>query len=69
LKEAAIRAQGIVILPDFLAEEDLQAGRLKRILMDYSPSEYGLYVVWASGNFTPIKIRALVDFLIGKFSG
>ncbi len=68
LREAAVRSQGIVILPDFLAEEALAQGRLKRILTDYSPSDFGLYAVWASRNFTPTKIRTLVDFLIGKFS-
>jgi len=69
LREAAIRSQGIVILPDFLSEEDLEQGRLERILTDYSPSDFGLYAVWASRNFTPTKIRTLVDFLIEKFSG
>ena len=69
LKEAAIRSQGIAILPDFLVDEDLKQGRLQRILTDYSPSEYGLYAVWASRNFTPTKIRTLVDFLVEKFSG
>ena len=68
LKEAAIRSQGIVILPDFLAEGAFAQGRLEPILTDCSPSDYGLYAVWASRNFTPSKIRKLVDFLIDKFS-
>jgi DNA-binding transcriptional LysR family regulator len=67
LVEAAIRSQGIVLLPDFLAEEALKSGHLKQILMDYRPSDYGLYVVWASRNYTPTKVRALVDFLVEKF--
>jgi len=69
LKEAAVHSQGIAVLPDFLAEEELKQGRLQLILTDYTPAEYGLYAVWASRNFTPTKIRALVDFLVEKFSG
>lgn len=67
LKEAAIRSQGIALLPDFLVEEELKEGRLKQILLDYRTTDYGLYAVWASRNFTPTKIHALVDFLVEKF--
>lgn len=68
LKQAAINSQGIVILPDFLAEDDLQQGRLLKVLTDYSPAETGLYAVWASREFTPTKIRTLVEFLREKFA-
>ncbi|MEN8166697.1 MAG: LysR family transcriptional regulator [Pseudomonadota bacterium] len=67
LRDAAIRGQGIVLLPDFLAEDALAEGRLERILVDYEPADYGLYAVWASRHFLPSKIRLLVDFLLESF--
>jgi DNA-binding transcriptional LysR family regulator len=67
LRDAACRGQGIVLLPDFIAEDALAAGRLQRILTDYEPLKYGLYAVWASGRFMPSKVRLLVDFLFSKF--
>ena len=67
LRDAACRGQGIALLPDFIAEEDLAAGRLQRILTSYEPLQYGLYAVWASGSFMPSKVRLLVDFLLQRF--
>ena len=68
LRDAACRGQGIALLPDFIAEEDLAAGRLQRILTDYEPLKYGLFAVWASGRFMPSKVRLLVDFLLNRFA-
>jgi DNA-binding transcriptional LysR family regulator len=68
LRDAACRGQGIALLPDFIVEEDLTAGRLQRILSDYNPLQYGLYAVWASGRFMPSKVRLLVDFLWERFN-
>jgi DNA-binding transcriptional LysR family regulator len=68
LRDAACRGQGIALLPDFIAEDDLASGRLQRILQAYQPLNYSLYVVWASGSFMPSKIRLLVDFLFERFS-
>jgi len=67
LRDAACRGQGIALLPDFIAEEDLAAGRLQRLLTAYEPLEIGLYAVWASGSFMPSKVRLLVDFLLERF--
>ena len=67
LRDAACRGQGIALLPDFIVEDDLAAGRLQRILTAYEPLDYSLHAVWASGNFMPSKIRLLVDFLLERF--
>jgi DNA-binding transcriptional LysR family regulator len=67
LRDAACRGQGIALLPDFIVEEDLATERLRRILPDHEPLQYGLYAVWASGKFMPSKVRLLVDFLLERF--
>ena len=66
LREAAIHSQGIAVLPDFLVEDELQAGRLQRILPEYHLEEYGVYAVWASRKFTPLKTREFVEFLAAR---
>ena len=67
LREAAIRGQGITVLPDFLVEKQLASGSLVRILKEYEPPDYGLYAVWPTGGFMPTKTRLLVDFLLERF--
>ncbi len=67
LRDAACRGQGIALLPDFIADDDLASGRLQRILPHFESVNYGLYAVWASGKFMPSKVRLLVDFLWESF--
>ncbi|MCD9033922.1 LysR family transcriptional regulator [Luteimonas sp. Y-2-2-4F] len=44
-------------------EEDLAAGRLVRLLQDYTPPFDGLYVYYPAREHLPPKLRAFVDFL------
>ena len=63
LKEGAIQAMGITLLPRFLVDDALIDGRLRQILPGYSPPPFGLYAVRPSRQFTPARLRLLVEFL------
>ena len=63
LKEAAIQGLGIVMMPTFIVEDALADGRLKAILQDYCPVPFGLYAVRPSREFTPERVRILIEFL------
>jgi DNA-binding transcriptional LysR family regulator len=60
---AALDAQGIVLQPDFLVGEDLRRGTLVELMPDYRAIELGIYAVYPSRKYLPLKIRRLVDFL------
>jgi DNA-binding transcriptional LysR family regulator len=58
---------GIAALPDFLIDAHITAGALVPLLTDYPPPEAGLFVVRPPGDFSPRKVRALIDILIERF--
>jgi DNA-binding transcriptional LysR family regulator len=60
---AALDGQGIVLQPDFLVGEDLRRGTLVELMPDYRAMELGIYAVYPSRKYLPLKIRRFVDFL------
>lgn len=65
LREAARTGQGLAALPTFLAQRDVAAGRLMRVLPDVSIPMGSLYLLCPPGKRLPRKVRALADFLSG----
>jgi DNA-binding transcriptional LysR family regulator len=64
---AAIRAlvlagAGISVLPDYLVQEDIQAGRLQVLLAQYRLQEGGIHAVYPDPQ-PPAKVRAFIDFM------
>jgi DNA-binding transcriptional LysR family regulator len=55
---------GICALPEFIAAEDLTAGRLKAILTGYEAPALTLWALWPSRRFVPAKVRVFVDYLV-----
>ena len=66
-RRAALDHQGIVLQPDFLVGDDLKSGTLTELMPDYRAIEYGIYAVYPSRKFLPLKIRRLVDYLVESF--
>jgi DNA-binding transcriptional LysR family regulator len=62
-RAVALAHQGIVYQPSFLVGEDLAAGRLVRVLPEYSSPELGVYAVYPSRKHLLPKVRLLIDFL------
>lgn len=69
LRAAALRGQGIVVLPTFIVGADLRAGTLRRVLADHALPELGIHAVYPSGRHLPAKVRAFIDFLAGRLGG
>ena len=63
LRRVAVGGMGICALPEFIAAEDLAAGRLKAILTDFEAPTLTLWALWPSRRFVPAKIRVFVDYL------
>lgn len=68
MRLAAVEARlGIGCMPDFAAREALAAGRVVRLLADWTfDSHYQgtAYLLFAASRHTPPKLRALIDHLL-----
>jgi DNA-binding transcriptional LysR family regulator len=69
IAEATAQGLGIAALPDLIAAQYVQAGRLKAIMTDWDLPSVGIFVVRPAGQHTPRKVRVMIDMLAEKFSG
>ncbi|HMN70497.1 MAG TPA: LysR family transcriptional regulator [Rhodoblastus sp.] len=67
LRAAALKGQGIALLPTFLVGSDINARRLKCVLGDYPPTELGIYALYAPNRYLAAKTRLFIDFLVDRF--
>jgi DNA-binding transcriptional LysR family regulator len=66
ISEAALSGFGIALLPCWLIEEELQNGKLVRILRNYRENVYETHAVWLQTPHLPLKIRLAVDMLVSR---
>lgn len=67
LRAAAVAGQGIVLQPHELLAEDIEAGRLLRLLPAYEPAARPLHVLYAPDRRMTPKLRSFLDFAVLKF--
>ena len=53
---------GISVLPDYMAEADLKAGKLVRVLPGWALPDGGVHAVYPHSRHAPAKVRVFVDF-------
>jgi DNA-binding transcriptional LysR family regulator len=61
LREAAMAGAGMTVLPEWLVREPIRAGKLKRLLPDWSIPPVDVHVVFPSGQL-PRRLRSFIDF-------
>jgi DNA-binding transcriptional LysR family regulator len=66
LREAALAGLGIVMLPEFIVEKDLQAEGLRPVLVDYPPPPINIYALYPVNRHLSVKVTRLVEFLAEK---
>lgn len=64
VQRAAVAGVGIARMSELQAADDLRAGRLYRLLPDYAPEQFQIYVVYPSRQHLPPRVRVTIDFLI-----
>lgn len=64
MREAARTGLGISIQPEWLVSEDLDEGRLVRVLPSWRPKQLPVQVVYAGHRLLPTRARAFVDFAV-----
>ncbi|MEJ2644310.1 MAG: substrate binding domain-containing protein [Gammaproteobacteria bacterium] len=63
-RAAALDDQGVIFQPDFLVAEDIRQGKLLEPMPGYRGPEIGIYAVYPSRQYLPVKTRPLVDYLV-----
>lgn len=66
-KDWAIDGRGIALCPDFVLQEDIEKGRLIKLLANYKAPTQPISAVYLTGNVVPRKVRALIDFAVEDF--
>lgn len=54
---------GISVLPDYMLDAEIAAGKLVRVLPAWSLPQGGVHAVYPNVRYTSAKVRAFVDFL------
>jgi DNA-binding transcriptional LysR family regulator len=67
LRAAAATGLGLCVLPTFIASPALKDGTLMPLLRDFPMPEGGLHVLTPPGRAVTARVRALSDFLAGRF--
>jgi DNA-binding transcriptional LysR family regulator len=67
-REWAISGAGIIFKTEIEQRRDLQSGKLVRLLTEWETDPYPLHALLPSGRFVPNRVRALVDFIAGRFA-
>ena len=65
LQAFAVRGHGVAVLPQWLVKDDLDAGRLVRLLPDHRFAPQGVYALYPDTRHLPLKVRAFIDFMKG----
>ena len=68
LAQAAEAGMGIALLPNFIVEDALAAGRLVPLLCDWQAPPISIHAVYPSARRVPQKTRAFIDFLVAQLS-
>ncbi len=64
VRQAALAGLGIALLPEAMLRGDLAAGRLIRVLADWSPPGLPITIVYPSRRGLPVRTRVVIDFLV-----
>lgn len=67
IRAAALRDAGIIAQPTYIIEDDLQTGRLVRILDDWDLPRLTMNLAFPTRAFLPAKTRLFMDFLTARF--
>ncbi len=63
LRLAAIHGAGLVVLPTYMAGQDLSKGRLEAVLEEYELPAMDIYAVYPHRRHLSAKVRTFLDFL------
>ena len=64
VREMAAAGHGIALVPDFVARDALEAGRLREVLRGTVAFQWSILAVYPRRKYLPARVRAYVDHLL-----
>jgi DNA-binding transcriptional LysR family regulator len=64
LHRAALQGVGVCVAPGFMMHDDLEAGRLVRLLPEYRPVEFAMNAIYLHRHHLSAKVRVFIDLLV-----
>ena len=68
LRETALSGRGLLLLPPFLIREELKAGSLVPLLLDYPTIEFSIVALYPHRRHLAAKVRVFIDALVTWFA-
>jgi len=68
LNALAVAGQGIIMVPDFIAAEDIKAGRLTTLFGKNSGLRHGIHIVYPARRHVSATQRAFIDYMAAAIS-
>ena len=65
--QLTLAGMGVALLAQSVVQDDVEHGRLTRILPDWEPEPIQLHALYPSRLDSSPKVRALLQFLRGRF--
>jgi len=61
---AAVQGSGVICPPRAMVRDEIAAGRLVPLALDYPPTDVLVYACWASNRHLAAKVRTFIDFIV-----
>jgi len=58
---------GIGLIPTFHFGDEIETGQIMVVLEDHEPEAMPIVAVYPSRRFVPLKVRAMIDYLVEEF--
>jgi len=68
LRVMAHNGEAVFLAPSFMAEEDIEAGRLIEVLPDWRPIEFAISAVYPHRHQLSNKVRIFIDLMADHFT-
>jgi DNA-binding transcriptional LysR family regulator len=65
MRRGVVSGSGFAMVPDIIARDDVEAGRIVRVFSKEIPNQRGIYAVYPHRRYLPQRVRTFVDYLAG----
>jgi len=69
LRDAAVSGLGIILIPTFIAYQEIERGNLIPLLTEYRYPEIDAYALYPPTRHLSQRVRTFVDFLVARYHG
>jgi DNA-binding transcriptional LysR family regulator len=69
IKHAALHGLGVALVNEYVVEADLKAGRLIKVLDDYTLPERTLHVLYQKDRYQSLRARLFINYLSESLKG